>query len=391
MELYTLDSLRRRQYVFDQYISLVWAERYSKFGDFELHIASTYRSRSLLTPDTYVAMSKSDYVARIEIVEDDVTAEGNRILIIKGRTMEAVLLDRVTMQSFVSTDRPWIFTGEAVGFGETLFFLTCIDGTLSPKDILPGVSIDWYGPPSTIPIPEESVSIALDPMTVYDALVTKMCDPWDLGFRLLREDSTGTMYFNVYTGSDRTSGQTVLPAVVFSPELDNLQNTKEMTKIDAAKNVAIVFNADTAFEVYPIDIDPTTSGFDRRLLVVDATDITVANAIPNVTAAMTQRANEGLAAARVYQGFDGEISQNSQYKYGRDYNLGDLVEVRNVDGVANIARVTEQIFTNDSEGFRSYPTLTFKYFINSGSWLAEPSGRHWLDLDLESTTWSELP
>jgi hypothetical protein len=137
-----------------------------------------------------------------------------------------------------------------------------------------------------------------------------------------------------------------------------------------------------------MDVPPDTAGFDRRVLTVDASDITL-SAGTALDAALLQRGKEELAKTRAFQAFDGEINTNSQYKYQVDYWLGDLVEMRNVDGVANQMRVTEQIFVSDKEGDRSYPTLTVNQFINTGSWLSWESNQQWIDLDADPTTWSE--
>jgi hypothetical protein len=206
---------------------------------------------------------------------------------------------------------------------------------------------------------------------------------------MLRNFDASEIYFDVYSGSDRTSGQTVHSPVIFTPELDNLQNTKELTSIDKAKNVAYVFSPAGFQMVYAIGVDPEIEGFARKVLVVNASDITSEN--PDVASALIQRGNEELAQYRTYQAFDGEISQLSQYKYGTHYHLGDLVEQRNLSGVTNNMRVSEQIFVQDREGERAYPTLTLNTYINTGSWLSWLNNKTWLDLDPDPTTWSEQP
>jgi hypothetical protein len=207
---------------------------------------------------------------------------------------------------------------------------------------------------------------------------------------MLRNGDLTQLYFDIYAGSDRTTAQTTLPPVVFAPELDNLQNTKELTTIDSTKNVAYVYSPAGFAEVYASGVDPAVEGLERRVLVVNASDITSDN--PNVTAALNQRGYQELAKYRVLQAFDGEISQNSQYVYGRDYNLGDLVETRNTDGVTNNMRVTEQIFVEDQNGERSYPTLTLNTFINTGSWLSWTSDKAWFDFDADTTSvWGTQP
>jgi hypothetical protein len=226
-------------------------------------------------------------------------------------------------------------------------------------------------------------------MTVYDA-IAQICSTYNLGFRLLREYDTSNLWFDIYSGSDRTTGQSTLAPVVFAPGLDNLENTKELTIVENAKNVAYVFSPAGFEMVYPEDVDPDVEGFERRVLVVNASDITSEN--PDVSAALIQRGKEELAKNRTYQAFDGEISQNSSYKYGIHYNLGDLIEMRNEDGIANNMRVTEQIFVSDKEGERAYPTLTLNVFINTGSWLSWMKDKTWLDLDSDTdSVWGNQP
>ena len=243
-------------------------------------------------------------------------------------------------------------------------------------------------PGNTILEPIDPITVDLEPQTVYQA-ITDICNVWSLGFRLLRNFDQSQLYWDVYAGNNRTTSQKVLPPVVFAPELDNLQNTTELKSIESAKNVAYVYSPAGFLAVYTADVDTTVSGFDRRVLVVNANDITADNT--NVQGALLQKGKEELAKNRATQAFDGEINQNSQYKYQRDYYLGDVVEMRNVDGVSNEMRVTEQIFVSDKEGERAYPTLELNVFISTGSWLSWQGNQQWFDLDADPAAWAEQP
>lgn len=391
MEVYTLDPLLRRQYVIDNFESLIWTERFHVYGDFQLNVISSVASRTLLTAGTLLAMNQSYYIMRVESVEDDVDAQGKKLLIVKGRSLEAILLDRVAFLSLSDTTTvpKWTITNPPATVARKVFHDICVTGVLNSYDVIPFIVEGTFLPMSTIPEPVDPITVDITPTTVYD-VISSICNTWNLGMRMLRNGDTSQLYFDIYAGSDRTTGQTGLTPVVFAPELDNLQNTKELTTIDKAKNVAYVFSPAGFQAVYPVGVDPTVGGFDRRVLVVNATDITSTN--PDITSALTQRGREALANARVYQGFDGEISQSSQYQYGRDYRLGDIVEMRNTDGIANNMRVTEQIFVSDAQGERSYPTLTLNVFINTGSWLSWMNNKVWEDLDLDTTSvWNNQP
>lgn len=390
MELYTLDALLRRERCIDRFESLIWTERHKAFGDFELDIQSTVDTRNVFTVGTQLAMNLSHRVMTVETIEDSVDADGKRMLSVKGRSLEACLLDRVAKNSLedLTTSPKWTITDTPTEVIRKIFHDICVTGILDPLDVIPFINEGSFLPPSNIAEPIDPITVELDPTTVYDALV-ELCDVWNLGFRILRNYDTSQLWFDVYTGNDRTSGQGVLPPVIFSPELDNLQNTKELTNIDDTKNVAYVFSPAGFAKVYGIGVDPEVEGFERRVLVVNADDIT--DETPNIESALNQRGAEELAKHRMYQAFDGEISQTSSYKYGRDYQLGDIVETRNSDGATNNLRVTEQIFVDDAEGERSYPTLTLNIFITTGSWLSWTNNKVWLDFEEDDTTWADQP
>lgn len=390
MEAYTLDALFRRQDVIDQFESLIWTERYQGYGDFQMDIQSNIQTRTLLREGTHLSMNLSHHVMQIETVEDKFDAEGRKMLKVKGRSIESILEDRVAKESIQDlTDSPkWVITDTPANVVRKIFRDICITGILDPSDVIPFVQEGTFLPDSTVDEPVDPITKELEPISVYEAIV-EICETWNLGFRLIREYDTSRLYFEVYTGSDRTAGQGVLPPVIFTPEFDNLQNITELKTIEKAKNVAYVYSPAGFLKVYPTDADPEElTGFSRRVLTVNASDIT--DETEDIPAALLQRGKEELAKHRTVHSLDGEISNFGMYLYGRDYSLGDIVEMRNEDGVTNNMRVTEQIFVQDQEGERSYPTLTVNVLINTGSWLSWTNNRVWEDLG-EEEYWADQP
>lgn len=390
MEVYTLDSLYRRERVIDQFESLIWTERYALAGDFKLSIHSTPESRTLLSPGTNLAINESYRMMQVETVEDSTDSDGKKLLTVEGRSFEKILEDRVARPSLNnSTLQPnWYLYYPPAEVARKLFNEICVLGILDPGDIIPGVIEGTIFPEGTIPEPPDTVLWEVAPMSLYQALA-EVCAVYDLGFRLVRNFDTSQLYFDVYTGSDRTTAQDDLPAVIFSPDLDNLQNTTELTTIALAKNVAFVLSPVGQEYVYPPDVDPDIEGFERRVLLVKADDITDTDPL-DATARMVQRGNEELSRHRAFSAFDGEIDQTSEYKYGIHYNLGDLIEKRNVDGITMNMRVTEQIFVCDEAGERSYPTLSINSFITPGSWLSWGFNQVWEDMG-ETEYWDNQP
>lgn len=392
--VYTLDSLLRRQYLVDDYISLIWTERFTTYGDFQIDITSTPSNRTLLSAGTLLAIEGSYYVMRIESANDETNTDGERIWEVKGRSLEAQLLSRVAKDSLsdLTTKPTWNITDTPANIMRTVFHDICVAGTLDPGDVFPFINDTTpFMPASNIPEPPDPLVETLSPTTVYD-IETTIGTAWNLGFRILRQNDTANLYFDVYAGSDRTSSQSILTPVIFAPELDNFQNTSELTTIDTARNVAYVFSPAGFQMVYGTNVDPDTSGFDRQVIYVDGSSVTSTN--PDIDGALIQLGKAALndVANQVFQGLDGEISQSSSYIYGRDYNLGDIVEGRNSDAVTNNMRVTEQIFSSDNTGDKSYPTLVVNTTITTGSWLSWNNNKAWEDLDSDTVdVWENQP
>lgn len=389
MEIYTLDSLFRRILVVDRFESLIWTERFSAYGDFELQLHSTISNRNLFVPGVRIAINESYRVMMVETTEDITDDEGRQTLKVKGRSLEAILENRLAMAALtdLTTDPKWILEGFPLDIATQLFHDICILGILDAGDII-AVTEGSIFPTDTIPAPTDEIIYSIDPITLYQAL-KDLCDVYAMGFRLVRDLDTSILYFDVYMGSDRTTSQTALAAVVFSPDLENLRNTAQLTTIAVYKNVAYVISPVGHEVVYPTDVDPSIEGFERNVLIVKADDIT--DVIPaDATAKMIQRGNEELAKNRRFTVFDGELAQTNQYKYGVDYNLGDLVELRNDEGTTAKMQITEQIFVSDKEGERSYPTLSINTFITPGSWLAWDFNQEWEDVG-PTEYWEDQP
>lgn len=374
MEVYVLDEAFRRVEVVDRFESLIWTDRYLELGDFELNLPSTSAFRSLLTNDTRLAINTSKKVMEIENVLDKTDSEGRKLLNITGRSLEKVLDDRVGMWG-LTPGATWALTNTPGGLMRWIFQRICKDGALDIADKLPYYTDGTLYPADTIAEPVEQISVDLPVDTVLNQ-ITKIGQEYGIGFRLYRGLDTSKIYFNVYTGSDRTTSQTSLPPVIFSEDLDNLSNVSQLTSTEEHKNVAYVFAPNGVLKVYADDVDPNAASFSRRILKVDASDIELP-AGTALTAALTQRGKEALATHRVVHAMDGELMRNTAYRYEQDYFLGDLVEMRSEDGSTNRMRVTENIQVDDREGERSYPTLSLDLFVTPGAWFSWDANQTW--------------
>lgn len=389
MEVYILDDLLRRVQVVEQFESLIWADRMTELGDFQMTLFSTAQVKRQLAKGVRLSMNESFKIMTIETIEDKTDDEGRATFTIKGRSFETVLDTRLALASLSDTTTvpKWVLTGTPADIARQIFHDICVTGTIDVGDIVPYIVEGSILPTNLIPEPTDDITYEIEPTTVYNALKT-LCDQYFMGFGMFRDYDTGDVYFDIYMGNDRTSRQTDFPAVIFSESLDNLHNTSELSSSALYKNVAYVVSPVGAIMVYGLDVDPSVAGFERRVLLVNATDID--NPDPDVAnALMTQRGLQELSKNRMVAAFDGELSQNNSYRPNVDYYVGDLVEVRSSSGSLDIMQVTEQLYVSDEQGEKRYPTFTVYNFITPGTWDARPVADEWDTTD-DSEHWDDL-
>jgi len=388
MEWFTLNEGLQRAEVIEGYESFVWTERYAECGDFEILVNSEQSYRSLLQPGVRIGMNGSYYTMMIESAVDEIALDGVKKLTITGRSMESILDDRVGYSAVDDlTAKPkWTLTGKPADIARTMFNTVCVTHALDANDSIPFYTTGRLLPLGSIPEPAETVTLDFDPDSLYNDLVS-ICTTWPIGFRIVRDGDTGHVYFEVYTGNDRTTMQSVRNAVLFSPTMDTISKTAVIKSIAGQKSVAYVYGKLDAVKVYATGYDATVSGAARKVLMVNAQDIDLPLGAA-LTTALTQRGKNELAKHTAVYAYDGELPQTQPYIYNVDYALGDLVEEQSPEGFINQLIVTEQIFVSDGSGELAYPTLTLKDVILPGTWRARPIGEHWADVP-STLHWNE--
>lgn len=379
MEVLILDALLRPIDVVDVFESMIWTERYSEAGDFELVTLSTQANQKRFVLGTLLSITESRRIMRVEKIEETIDPSKGAILKIKGRDIVSILETRTALMAIGGGDIApvWILSGfTPADTMRVMFNEICVEGSISTYDIIPFYFPGNLYPADTIPEPSATIIWEQKPASLY-AAVKELGDIYDLGFRLYKDPNASKLYFNVYAGSDRTTAQTTLPPVIFSQDMENLQNTTEYSDVSKSFNVVHVVYiykdvSDNEVALMVVvsddDISPSSEGFERRvkLLVITA----IPEEVTDIPAFLIRAGKDELMKSRPLGAFDGEISQTSDYVYERDYYLGDLVETRGKNGATSYMRVEEHIFVQDGQGQRSYPTLTTKKFINPGTWLS---------------------
>ena len=373
MELQVLNTAFVSIGVVDTFETLIWNDQFCTAGDFEITAPPDDGLVTAIAGGQYLALADSEHIMVIDqlSINTDVT-NGNKV-IVKGVSLEKVLDRRIV----------WNVTNLSGDF-QTAVHQLLNENAISPTD-------------TARTIPNLLISVSTDPAitalainkqingapTLYDTIVD-LCAAFKIGFKLVL-DADKNMVFSLYAGTDRSYAQETNPYIVFSPANDNLQDSKYTSNVSGLKTVALVHAKGDGSE----SIDTTVAapggagtGLARREMYIDATSITQATpeGVLNTTeyladvaargaayvAQILQKGQEELATNKVVETFEGTVDPvraRALYLYGRDYFMGDIVEVENEYGQNGRSQMTGWVNSEDNTGAKNYPT--FKIVANN--------------------------
>lgn len=364
MQFYVLNQNFGFDTLVDSFDSLIWTERYSDAGEFELTLPSNSPYKSVLVNGAFVTIDDSLEVAMIDSVSDE-----DGVLTITGQTLTDILRQRIFRTSWGKEQSQrnhstGIVAASIVEDSCLTSGLMYTQATLSNgyvnepiNNLVIGNIAD--GPDYSFPVPYGPV---------YDA-VKAVCDADAVGFKLypsiINLDGTYQLVFDTYRGLDRTSTQSDNPPVVYEEAVGALTDIKSLKTIAGYKTHAYArgtgSTSPSLIGFWQVSGGGSLVDFKRRTLFVDATDIDLATYGSNADflAALNQRAKQSLIQNNYVKMFDGTlVPQKKDYIHGIDYNLGDVIELRDSTNVVQKARVTEYIRSQDATGQQGYPTLS---------------------------------
>ena len=272
-EWYTLDDQLRRDQVIQGYKSVIWTERYTAYGDAQIITKLDFNARQLFTPGLLLGMKGSRRVMEIKTTSDDTDDDGTRLLTATCKEITHWLDDRVAMPAIapLNTTPNWVISGTPDTIIRSLFEQICVETILDEHDSIPFYVNGQLSQDGDIPFPSDVITVSAPPDTLYNT-IKSIAETYGIGFRLVRQDDQGMIYFEVYMGDDRTTGQTTRDPVIFDQQLDNLVKPSLLQSNDLLKTVAYVFAQNGSAVVYAPTADQDAFGSGRRVLLVNSSN-----------------------------------------------------------------------------------------------------------------------
>lgn len=350
--------------VIDTATSVIWCERYQSTGEFELYMRATPELLRYFTEnELLITRTETDRAMIPERVDLTTSTENGNYLKITGRSAESVMHRRI-IEQMITLNR---FQNAAAAV--YYFAQENISGywyyhpdSQHPKDspsVLRYIPFLSVGNVTELPEKADSEPFGQN-LGEFIEFVCKSCG-W--GFRIRFDRHQKRMYYECYKGDDKSR------TVIFSENFQSIGATSYSFDRRQYYNRVMVAGEDGGqSRVTGARSYNHACGMILREKFIDAQSISSnlkewddlspqdkSAAYYNLISGM---ANDELSASKEEICFDGEVLPSGQFRYRRDYCLGDTVSVQNAYGITGQAVVTEVTEVEDESGFRVIPKFS---------------------------------
>ncbi len=354
MDIYILDKEFNTIKIVDVFESFMWTERYTGFGNVEIYTLVDLDLLSYAELGNYITLRDSNSIMIIENIQLTSQVEEGPRMIISGRSLEAILERRIIWPATV-------LSGSFQNAIKTLLN----NNIINPSDTYRRINNFIFKESTDTRITSLTIEDDYEGDNLYE-VITNLCMERELGYRITLNESN-QFVFELYYGEDRSYEQTANPYIVFSPHFENLVDSNYLQSTSVWKNVAFVIGNDANDNQQVVKVNNTITDLSRRELYVNASDVKSKydNDTPVPTsiflAALTNRGRVELIKPenRLTTLVEAQIDTMQEgFKYGKDFNKGDIVQVVDEFGIQNRVRVSEFFISQDANGYNTYPTFS---------------------------------
>ncbi len=369
-----------------QYESLMWVDKYDEPGSFEIYAPPTEEIKMAAKIDNYFYSDKSEHLMIIEKLETTVSPENGERLVISGRSLESILDRRVIFLSCYFRDENSPVSGQTIAADNLEDAVRQILDVsfIHPKtyDESRPAGQKWVDDPdraiSNFIFQSTGLTTVLKDCEFDKGenilnIVNTIVKQQNLGYKITL-NSNKQFVFSLYKGLDRTASQFVNPAVIFAPKFNNIKNTK-FTEDSGSNFRNFVYTEGESYNnTSPTIVKTgTATGLLRREVYVSA-DAVHETESTNVShegitkekktlteaeyqEALSKEAEKTFKSFSAKTTLESEVEPRLTFQYGRDFGIGDILEVQDGTGNKGSVRCVEFIISHSESGYEEYPTF----------------------------------
>ena len=346
--------------------SVIWHRRYYGVGDFEVYAPCTAENVALLAKGNYVTRYDDIEVGIIEGVTVTNNPQDGKMIIARGRFAKSVLDRRIIYKRSGYSVSPTILRGSVETAARSLVTENAVD---CPFDRGRNIDELAFGPhANTAPTIRDETGAASEKQVTHDNLLTytdSLLEEYGLGAYCGLNELLQLAY-TVFAGVDRSIDNTAGNSpVIFSQDFDNLLSSEYAYDETGLKNTALIGGeGEGTARFHSVVKNASVTGLARREIFVDASshskkyrdesdeEKTLTDAEYN--AQLKTIGMQEIAEHVITETFNGKIDlTDSTFQYGRDFGLGDIVTVQDVEiGLYINARMLEITEVQDENGYQ---------------------------------------
>lgn len=363
---FTVEPYIQPDKVIDSAESVVWCERWQTPGDFVLTMKPTkelveyfVQNNLILTKDD---TNRAMIPERIELTTD--VKSGNKLKI-TGYSLESMPYRRIIGQKGTVTAYSFPNSAYAIGYymqeniGYYWYYNT---DQKHPANDDSRYNYINYLRPEPGGGATTNRTFEMQPFGEnLGQLIADICIASQLGWRIRLDKKKKLMFYALTDTADKSK------EIVFSSDFGNLGSTSYVYDKSTYYNDIIVGGegeGDDRKVGYGIT-SPRYGQFGilRRQAFIDANSIsskstsTTGETI-DYQALLISIGRQALWDNTTTEELEGEALPDSQFKYRRDYDLGNIVTIKNDFGISRKAIISEVVETEDASGYRCIPKFS---------------------------------
>lgn len=355
--------------IIDVATSVIWRTVYFGVGDFEIHAPATPEILSLLQVGHYVTRPNNDEIGVIEKVYLPESTNEGATITASGRFVKSLLDRRLIYNLTGNSNKATILRGNVENAVREVVKNNAV---ACPFDSKRNIALFALGDTAGIDINiVDANGNSAEKQVSYENLLEYtdgVLEEYGLAAKCVLQ--YGKFLYFVYSGIDRSinnSGGN--KPIIFSKEFDNLKSNEYTFDESTEKNVALIGGEGEGINRFYSLLSKGESDLQRREIFIDASSISKAYKDENdvektytdaqYKAMLDAQGKQDIAPLVATETFSGVIdATNGNYRFGRDFALGDIVTVQNnkIGKYVNV-RIREALESQDEKGY----TVEVKY------------------------------
>lgn len=335
MEFYVLDRNLNKIAVVDSFVSAIWCKRYYEIGGLDLEVEASEANIAIFKLGNYIVRNDDDMVCRIEAVEIDTRGDKANTMLVGGVDCKKILTQRIIAD-------PISHRGTIDNYIKRIVTENAINPTTTSRRI-----------PNLEFVPNGALDDPIIQQVSYENAGEKiiaLCRSFLYGWKVWIDG--GKFKVGLFKGRELD--------LVFSPENENLYSSKFSDDETEFKNTALV-GGEGEGDSRSVVWFGNESGLDRFEMFVDESMSSDGMDDIEYMTKLKTKGGEEVAKNPRKLTFEGEI--DTYYNvYKQDFDIGDVVRIKNEYGITSQARITEVMETWDEDGYTVEPKLEYLEF-----------------------------